>query len=74
MLLCLSVIVRLDGMRLDDRPEQPWEAYLDLRATRGVVHLYSAPFATDQPRLSQDPEVLREGGLRNRLVTDGQKH
>ena len=29
---------------------------------------------TDQPRLSQRPEVLREGGLRNCLVTDGQKH
>ncbi|HXC94489.1 MAG TPA: hypothetical protein VNU92_02255 [Edaphobacter sp.] len=61
-------------MSVDDRPEQPWEAFLDLRATRGVVHLHAAPFATDQPRVSQRPEVLGEGGPRNCLVTHGQKH
>jgi len=72
--LCFSFMLGLDGMRADDRPNQPWEASLDLRATRGVVHLHAAPFAPDQPRLSQRPEVLRERGLRNCLVTNGQKH
>ena len=38
------------------------------------MHLHAAPFATDQPRLSQHPEVLRERGLRNCLVANGQKH
>ena len=71
--LCSIVALRLDGMRVNDCPNQPGEALVDLRATGGIVHLHAAALATDQTRLSQCPEVLRERGLRNRLVADCQK-
>ena len=31
--------LRLNGMHVDDRREEPWEAFLDLPATRSVEHL-----------------------------------
>jgi hypothetical protein len=71
--LSLRLVLRLDGMRVDDCPDKPRKALLELAATRGVVDLHAAALTTDQPRLSQLPKVLRECGLRNRLVADCQK-
>src|ERR1700719_2917103 len=71
--LSLSFAPRLDGMRIDDCPNQSRKALLEFRATRGVVDFHAATLTTDQPRLSQFPKVLRECGLRDRLVADWQK-
>ena len=37
------------------------------------MHLNAAALATDQSRFSEFPEVLRERGLRDRLLADRQK-
>lgn len=60
-------------MRVDDRREEPWEAFLDLRATRCVEHLHTFAFTADEPRRAQDCEVLRESGLGNLTVAYRQK-
>lgn len=55
-------------MRSDDRPYQPRKALLQLRAARDVVHLYTVALAPNQAGLAKDLEVLRERGLRDRLI------
>ena len=69
--LSLRFVPRLDGMRVDDCPNESRKALLEFDATRGVVDFHTATLTTDQPRLSQFPKVLRECGLRDRLVADG---
>jgi hypothetical protein len=70
--LC-SFVLQLNGMRIDNCPNQPGKTLLKLRAPRNVMHFNAPPFSADQPCLSQRSEVLRERGLRNRLVADSQK-
>jgi hypothetical protein len=71
--LSLRLVLRLDGMRVDDCPNEPRKALLELHTTRGVVDFHAAALTTDQPRLSQLPKVVGECGLRDRLVADRQK-
>ncbi len=71
--LSLPFVPRLDGMRVDDCPNESGKALLEFRTTRGIVDFHAATFTTDQPRLSQFPKMLRECGLRDRLVADGEK-
>ncbi len=70
--LC-SLVLQLNGMRIDNCQNQPGKTLLNLRAPRSVMHFNAPPFPTDQPGLSQRSEVLRERGLRNRLVADSQE-
>ena len=37
------------------------------------MHLDAPPLSTNQPRLSERSEMLRERGFRNRLVADSQE-
>src|SRR5580704_2393259 len=60
-------------MRVDDCPYKSRKALLEFHATRGVVDFHTATLTTDEPRLSQFSKVLRECGLRDRLVADCQK-
>jgi hypothetical protein len=50
--LSLRFVSRLDGMRVDDCPNEPGKALLELRATRGVMDFHAAALTPDQPRLS----------------------
>ena len=50
--LSLRFVPRLDGMRVDDCPNEPGKALLELRATRGVMDFHAAALTPDQPRLS----------------------
>jgi hypothetical protein len=68
-----SVLLCLDGMRVDDRPEQPREASLNLRATRCVEHLDASAFTSDQSGFAQKFEVLREGRFGNLPIAYRQK-
>jgi hypothetical protein len=67
------LIGRLDGMRGDNRPYQPRKALLQFSAARDVAHLHTAALAPNQASLAKDPEVLREGGLRDRLIAHRQE-
>ena len=65
--------LRLDMVSVDDGFDQPWKAILNLCAARGVVHLDTSPFATDQACLSERFEVLRESRFGDCPFTDIQK-
>lgn len=49
------------------------EARTDFIAARGVVHLYAAPFASNQSSLSQDLEMLGERSFGNVSIVNLQK-
>jgi hypothetical protein len=45
-------------MRIQNRGDQSWEAPLDFLAAADVAHLHPVPFAPDQSRFPERPEML----------------
>jgi len=72
---CFGVqfLFQLDAVSLNDGGNQAWEAFLDFRAARGVMHLDASTFAPNQACFSQCLKMLREGGFRYSFLADVQK-
>ena len=61
---------RLDLLSGGYGGEQAGEAFIDLGAAGGVLHLHAAAFAADQPCLAERLEVLRERRFRDLDLVD----